>query len=129
MKLRFAVADDAAFLREIIKNILTAEGHQFVGSADNGDEAILLVDRTLPDVIVLDVVMPIKNGFQAAQVIKEFHPQVKIIGCSTLEDTASMQKAKEHGFDYYIKKPFSKDDLIKALNEVMMGEEFNNGRV
>jgi len=130
MKIRFAVADDAAFLRELIKNLVSSEGHIFVGEADNGDEAIRLVDRTLPDLIFLDMVMPIKNGLQTATTIKEFHPDVKIIGCSTLDDQAMMQKAMQAGFDAYIVKPFTKEQIFKTIIKVLpqLGES-TDGRV
>ncbi|MFM6930248.1 MAG: response regulator [Bdellovibrio sp.] len=130
MKIRFAVADDAAFLRELIKNLVSSEGHVCVGEADNGDEAIRLVDRTLPDLIFLDMVMPIKNGLETAATIKELHPDVKIIGCSTLDDQVMMQKAIQAGFDAYVVKPFTKEQIINTIIKVLpqLGES-TDGRI
>lgn len=119
MNIRFAVVDDAAFLRELVKNIVTSAGGTCVGEAGNGDEAIALVQSTLPDLVFLDMVMPLRNGIETAKVLKELHPEVKIIGCSTIDQEALVQKAYEAGFDDYITKPFSKDQILNAISKVL----------
>src|SRR5438445_12947039 len=101
MKIRFAVVDDAAFLRELIKNIVTAAGGMCVGEAENGEEAVKLIQATLPDLVFMDMVMPEKNGIEAAKAIKELAPDTKIIGCSTIDNDDLIEKAKEAGFDAY----------------------------
>lgn len=118
MKLRFAVIDDAAFLRELIKNIMTSEGAICVGEASNGEEAIDLVNQSLPEVVFLDMVMPLKNGIQTAVSLKEAHPEIKIIGCSTVDQESLVRKAYEAGFDAYILKPFTKEDIMNAVLNV-----------
>lgn len=119
MKIRFAVIDDAAFLRELIKNIVTSEGGLCVGEAANGDEAVELVSATLPDLVFLDMVMPLRNGIETAKILKELHPGIKIIGCSTIDQEALVQKAFEAGFDAYLPKPFSKEQLLKEITKVL----------
>lgn len=119
MKIRFIVVDDAAFLREIIRSIVVSAGGTCVGEAANGDEAISLAQATLPDVAFLDIVMPGRNGIETAAVLKEIHPEIKIIGCSTIDQEALVQKAREAGFDSYILKPFTKDQIINAISEVL----------
>lgn len=119
MKIRFIVADDAAFLRELIKNIVVSAGGTCVGEASNGDEAISLVQNTLPDIIFLDMVMPLKNGIETAQVLKEIHPEIKIIGCSTIDQEALVQRAYDAGFDDYILKPFSKEQILNSISKVL----------
>lgn len=118
MKLRFIVVDDAAFLREIIKNIIHSAGGLCVGEAANGQEAIELAKRTLPDLVFLDMVMPDVNGIEAAKIIKEVHPQAKIIGCSTVDHDALIQKAFEAGFDGYVIKPFTQEEIIEAISKL-----------
>lgn len=127
MRYRFVVVDDAGFLREIIKNILVDAGGVCVGEASNGDEAVAIVQATLPDLVILDMVMPQRNGIQTAQAIKELHPEMKIIGCSTIDQETMIQKALAVGFDAYVTKPFSKEDIIKNVTKVFphLGESIN----
>jgi two-component system chemotaxis response regulator CheY len=127
MKYRFLVVDDAGFLREILKNILMDTGGICIGEASNGDEAIALVQATLPDLVILDMVMPHRNGIQTAQAIKELHPEMKIIGCSTIDQEAMISKAYSAGFDAYVTKPFSKEEIIENVLKVFphLGESLN----
>ncbi|HWU43816.1 MAG TPA: response regulator [Bdellovibrio sp.] len=129
MKIRFAVVDDAAFLRELIKNIVTSAGGICVGEAENGEEAVKLVQATLPDVIFLDLVMPQKNGIETAKTLKELTPEVKIIGCSTLDSENFVEQAHAAGFDAYIAKPFTKDQILNTISKVLPQQgESSHGR-
>ena len=130
MKLRFAVIDDAAFLRELIKNIVSSAGGACVGEAENGNEAMALVQRTLPDLVFLDMVMPDKNGIETAGALRLLYPGIKIIGCSTIDQEEIINQAYQAGVDFYIKKPFTKEQILKAVSKVMQRQgESNNGRV
>lgn len=129
MRVRFVIADDAPFLRELIRNILSAEGGICVGEATNGDEAIRLVQETLPDLVFLDMVMPLRNGLEAARAIKELHPEVKIIGCSTLDTKDLIQQAMDAGFDSYLTKPFTREQIIDAIIKLLPQQgESSHGR-
>ena len=109
MKMRYAIIDDAAFLRELIKNILSPLGSFCVGEADNGEEGLAMLARTTPDVVFLDMVMPVMNGLETAKKIRESSQYIKIIGCSTLDGDEWLQKAQAAGFDAYLTKPFTKN--------------------
>lgn len=119
MKIRFAVIDDAAFLRELIKNIMSDAGHICVGEAENGNDGIRLVASVLPDLVFLDMVMPNRNGLEAARAIKETHPEIKIIGCSTIDNEAMIEKAHQAGFDAYVTKPFTKEIIFSTISKVL----------
>lgn len=119
MKIRFAVVDDAAFLRELIKNIVTEFGGICVGEAANGDDAVQLVQAVLPDIVFLDMVMPLRNGIETAKILKELHPDIKIIGCSTIDQESLVQKAFEAGFDAYVTKPFGKEQLVNEIKKLL----------
>lgn len=129
MKIRFAVVDDAAFLREILKNIVTSAGGICVGEAANGDEAIPLIKGTLPDIVFLDMVMPGRNGIETAKALKEVFPHIKIIGCSTIDDVALVQQAMDAGFDDYITKPFTREHILDAIAKLLphLGESTTYG--
>jgi two-component system chemotaxis response regulator CheY len=129
MKIRFTVIDDAAFLRELIKNIMSSAGHICVGEAENGNDGIRLVSSVLPDLVFLDMVMPLRNGLESARAIKESHPDIMIIGCSTIDNDAMIEKAHEAGFDAYITKPFSKENLLMVVSKVLpQAGESTHGR-
>lgn len=129
MRARFVVADDAPFLRELIRNILSAEGCICVGEAANGDEAIRLVQEALPDLIFLDMVMPVRNGLEAARAIKELHPEVKIMGVSTLDTPDLIKQAMNAGFDDYLVKPFTREQIIDQVTKLLMQQgESSHGR-
>ncbi len=115
MKPRYIVVDDAAFLRELLKNIANEAGCICVGEAANGEEALIAVRAFSPDFMFLDMVMPGKNGIETARVVKALFPQIRIIGCSTLDDQDLINASYEVGFDAYIVKPFSKDQIINTI--------------
>lgn len=129
MGIRFVVVDDAAFLRELIKNVVSSPMALCVGEASNGDEALALVQSTLPDLVFLDMVMPQKNGIETARILKELHPEIKIIGCSTIDQEEIVKKAFAAGFDHYVVKPFSKEQLLEAIAIVLPNQgDSLNGR-
>ncbi|AHI04597.1 chemotaxis response regulator [Bdellovibrio bacteriovorus W] len=116
----FIVIDDAAFLREVIKNILLEKGMRFLGEAGDGEAGVQLVLTTLPDLVVIDMVMPKKNGIQAIQEIKSQNSDIKILVCSTLDDELLIQQAKEAGADEYLMKPFSKNQIYESLSRMFL---------
>lgn len=118
MQIRFIVVDDAPFIRELIKNIASARGAIFVGEARDGNEAIELAEKTLPDLIFMDIVMPGQNGLETAKILRNRIPDVKMIGCSTLDGPEIMAKAKAYGLDSYLTKPFTKQQIIFELENL-----------
>lgn len=123
MKIRYVVADDAPFIREIIKNLLSSDGHICVGEASNGDEVLDLVRRTLPDLVITDIVMPQKNGLHAIKNVRDHFPTTKIIGCSTLDQPDQVQKAYAVGCDAYVIKPFSAVVFKNTLLDLFSSSE------
>lgn len=118
MKLRYVVIDDAAFIRELIKNILSPNLAVFAGEAANGLEALQVVAETLPDLVFLDMVMPKMNGLEAAAELKRLYPDLKIIGCSTLDNQNLISKALNNGFDAYVLKPFTKQQILFEIENL-----------
>ena len=128
MQLRYAIVDDAAFLRELIKNLMKAEGHTCVGEADDGESALSVVQATQPDLIFLDLVLPKRNGMEVARVLKDLTPEVKVIGCSTMDQETLIPDLKTAGFDAFIAKPFTKEDVIKTVQNLFAHlEETHHG--
>ncbi|MBK9322121.1 MAG: response regulator [Bdellovibrionaceae bacterium] len=116
MSYRYIVIDDAPFVVELIKNILKGAGGLCVGDATNGEEGLHLFEKTLPDLVILDLVMPKKNGIEVAAEIRALSGDVKIIACSTLDEKNIMEKALTAGCDEYLLKPFSKESVLRAVS-------------
>lgn len=120
MIFRYVIADDAAFLREVLKNILTSMGGVCVGEASDGEEAVATAIATRPDLVVLDMVMPVQNGLEATQSIRHLMPDVKIVGCSTLDHRDLINKAFDAGVDEYITKPFTKEQMTNLIRKLIL---------
>lgn len=126
MKFRFIVIDDAVFIREILKNITESAGGQCVGEAENGRDALELVRKTLPDLIFLDLVMPLKNGFEIIDEIKEIWPEAKIVVCSTLDQPDIIKKLNDKSISGYFSKPFSKSEIDEFIKKELSQREQKN---
>lgn len=117
MSFRYIVIDDAAFVGELIKNILKDSGGLCVGQALNGEEGFRLFEKTLPDLVILDMVMPKENGIELARKIREISHDIIIIACSTLDDRTIIENATDVGCNEYIVKPFTKESLIQVVGK------------
>jgi two-component system, chemotaxis family, chemotaxis protein CheY len=115
MGLRILVADDAAFIREVLIQIISKGGFQLVGEATDGAEAVEMALREKPDVIIMDIVMPVKSGIQATQEILEILPETRIIACTTEGQESMVFKALEAGCCDYITKPFKVQQMINVI--------------
>jgi YesN/AraC family two-component response regulator len=122
MSFRYIVIDDAAFVGELIKNILNSSDALCVGQALNGDEGYRLFEKTLPDLVILDMVMPKENGIELARKIREITHDVVIIACSTLDDKTIIENAMDVGCNEYIVKPFTKEIFLAAVKRHFKGE-------
>lgn len=116
MSFRYVIADDAPFIREIIKQTYNQMGAQCVGEASNGEECIALVNVHFPDYVILDMVMPQMNGVECAKIISQAHPEVQIIACSTLQTADIKNMLNGISIKKIISKPFTKDQLIDAVS-------------
>jgi two-component system chemotaxis response regulator CheY len=111
------VVDDSAFMRNLLKQLLDGE-HDVVGEAENGVEAVELYRELNPDVVTMDVVMPIRNGIEATTEIKEIDPGSSVIMCTSVGQEEKMREAVEAGADGYITKPFQKPNVLQAIDDV-----------
>src|SRR5476649_2161908 len=116
--LRVLVVDDAPFIRDILRHILQRAGHEVVGEAEDGNQAVTTALDKKPDLIIMDIVMPNKSGIQATKEILEILPKTKVIACSTIDQENMMMKAMESGAVEFIHKPFHAMDVIKIINRV-----------
>ncbi len=113
-RLRVVVAEDEPLIRMDIVEILTAEGYQVVGEAENGQRAVDLVQQLVPDVVLMDVKMPVLDGISAAEQIasEKIAPVVLLTAFSQRE---LVERARDAGAMAYVVKPFSETDLVPAI--------------
>lgn len=115
---RIIVTDDAPFLRSLLKDILLKIGHEVVGEAQDGYEAIQLYKEMKPDLITMDITMPKMNGLQALSEIRDYDPEAKIIMCSAIGQQQMILRAIHSGAKDFITKPFHQDRVREAIRKV-----------
>lgn len=113
------VVDDAAFMRMMIKDILTKGGHQVIGEAANGEEAIEQYGKLKPDLVTMDITMPIMEGIEALRIIKQNDPQAKVIMCSAMGQQGMVVQAIQAGAKDFVVKPFQSERVLEAINKVI----------
>ncbi len=116
---RVLVVDDAAFMRMLIKKILTQAGHQVVGEASNGKEAVEKYKELKPDLVTMDIVMPEMDGITAVKEIMKIDPNAKIIMITAVGQEAKVMEALKSGAKGYIVKPFQAPKVIEEVNRVL----------
>ncbi|MBO8176959.1 MAG: response regulator [Bacillus sp. (in: Bacteria)] len=116
---RVLVVDDAKFMRMTLTNMLKKGNHEVVGEAENGKEAIERYRELQPDVVTMDITMPIMTGIEAVKHILEEFPQAKIIICSAMGQQKMVVEAIEAGAKDFIVKPFDETRVIEAVNRVV----------
>jgi len=106
-------------MRVTLSNILQKANHEIVGEGENGAEAVELYRLLQPDVVTLDITMPIMNGLEAMKAIKREDPDAKIIICSALGQQKMVVEAIEMGAVDFIVKPFDETRVVDAVNRVL----------
>jgi len=115
---RVLVVDDAAFMRMMLKDILTKNGYEVVGEAANGNEAVEKYRELKPDVVTMDITMPEKDGIAAVREIMALDSNARIIMCSAMGQQAMVMEAIQAGARDFIVKPFQQERVIQALQKV-----------
>lgn len=115
MATKVLVVDDAPFIREVVRQVLTSSGFEIIGEAGDGVEAVSMADALKPDLILMDLVMPQMSGIEATKEILKANPSQKIIAFSTLDQHTMVMRAIDAGCIHYITKPFKRDELIDAI--------------
>ena len=116
MAVRVLVVDDAAFMRMMVKDILTKNGYEVVGEAENGMKALEKYQELKPDLTTMDITMPEMDGISAVKEIKKVDPNAKIVMCSAMGQQAMVIQAGAHDF---IVKPFQPDRVLEAVRKAV----------
>ena len=113
------ICDDAAFMRMMIKDILTKNGYNVVGEAENGLKAVEKYTETKPDLVLMDITMPEMDGIQALKKIKELDSGATVIMCSAMGQQAMVIESIQAGAKDFIVKPFQADRVLEAVKKVI----------
>jgi DNA-binding NarL/FixJ family response regulator len=124
-KLRILIADDHPLIRKSVRAVLEEDPRfEVCGEAFNGAAAIEETSRLEPDVVVLNVVMPVLNGLEAAKVIKSKTPETVIVILSSDADEEFVKQARKAGAHAYVSKSRAGESLVKAIEAALQGGEF-----
>ncbi|HZL42633.1 MAG TPA: response regulator transcription factor [Verrucomicrobiae bacterium] len=124
-KIRVLLADDHTVVRQGLTALLVAEGDiEIVGEAENGRQAVQLVKKLMPDVVVMDIAMPQLNGLEATRQITHSMPSTKVVILSSYSDDDYVQQLTEAGASGYLVKQTAANDLLKAIREAQKGNAF-----
>ncbi|HZX46205.1 MAG TPA: response regulator [Clostridia bacterium] len=113
------IVDDAAFMRMMIKDILSKNGYQVVGEAENGIKAVEKYAELKPDLVIMDITMPEMDGIEAVKRIRAVDSGATIVMCSAMGQQAMVIEAIQAGAKDFIVKPFQPERVLEAVNKVL----------
>lgn len=116
---RILIVDDAAFMRMMIKDIVSKNGYEVVGEAQNGVQALEMYAQFKPDIVTMDITMPEKDGISAVKDIMAMDSAAKVIMCSAMGQQSLVMDAIKAGARDFLVKPFKPDRVIQALDKVL----------
>lgn len=122
---RILIVDDSIVMRKNLVTILNGDGHEIVGQATNGKQAVLMYSELKPDLVTMDISMPVMKGVDAVKEIINTDENAKIIIISALNQKQMVFEALNNGAKHYIIKPIDPSNVIGVVNEVLSEEESN----
>jgi two-component system chemotaxis response regulator CheY len=119
MAKKIMLVDDAAFMRMMIKDTLSKNGYTDIVEANNGQVAVTNYSAEKPDLVIMDITMPVMDGLEALRQIKQMDPGANIIMCSAMGQEAMVVDALKQGAKDFIVKPFKPDRIMKTVNSIL----------
>ncbi|VBB07601.1 Hypothetical protein LUCI_2866 [Lucifera butyrica] len=116
--MKVLIVDDAAFIRVTLKMMLEKNGYEVIGDAANGSEAILKYNQHKPDLVTMDITMPVMDGISALKAIKKMNPAAKVVMISAMGQENHVREAVMAGANGFIVKPFVEDQVIRGLSKL-----------
>ncbi len=114
------IADDAAFMRMMLRNILTGAGYEVAGEAEDGAEAVSRYRELQPDLTTMDITMPGMNGLEALKAIRAEDPEARVIMCSAMGQKSMVVESFSAGARDFIVKPFQADRVVSAMEKALL---------
>lgn len=116
---KILIVDDAAFMRMMIKDTLKKNGYENIIEAADGELAVQAFKAENPDLVIMDITMPNKNGLEALKEIKQLDPNAKIVMCSAMGQESMVVEAIRSGAKDFIVKPFKADRVLKTVQGIL----------
>lgn len=120
--IRLLVVDDAPFIREIVRHAVRNTNIEVIAEAEDGAEAVALARELTPDVVLMDIVLPVKSGIDATREILEENSKIRVIAFSTNDHETIVVKALDAGCCSFIVKPFQASELIEAIEQAVQSK-------
>ncbi len=116
---KIMLVDDASFMRMMIKDTLTKNGYTEIVEAPNGQAAVTSYPVERPDLVIMDITMPVMDGLEALKLIKEIDKDARVVMCSAMGQEAMVVDALKQGAKDFIVKPFKPDRIMKTVNGIL----------
>ena len=116
---RVLIVDDAAFMRKMLSDALASGGHEVVGEASNGNEAVQRFQELRPELTTLDITMPEKDGLQALREILAVDPTARVVMCSALGQESKVLESIKSGAKDFVVKPFQAERVLDAVGKAL----------
>ncbi|MDG5786776.1 response regulator [Evansella sp. AB-P1] len=117
--MKVLVTDDAKFMRMQLSDILSKIGHEVVGEAENGKDAIEKYKELMPDLVTMDITMPEMDGVSALKEIMQVNPNAKVIMCSAMGQQSMVIDSIQSGAKDFIVKPFDRERIENAISKLV----------
>ena len=115
---RLLVVDDALFMRRLIGGVAAEAGWEVAGEAANGEEAVALYSQLKPDLVTMDLVMPVMGGLEALRKIRQVDPQAKVVVVTALDQKQALMDSIRDGAIDFIVKPFERERVLNLLHKI-----------
>jgi two-component system chemotaxis response regulator CheY len=118
---RLLVVDDALFMRKLISGVAAEAGWEVAGEAGNGEEAVSLYRELKPDLVTMDLVMPVMGGLEALRKIRELDPRAQVVVVTALDQKNALMESIRDGALDFIVKPFERQRVLNLFNKLAAG--------
>jgi two-component system chemotaxis response regulator CheY len=118
---RLLVVDDALFMRKMISGVAAEAGWEVVGEAGDGAEAVAQYERLRPDLVTMDLVMPVMDGLEALRRIRASHPEAQVVVVTALDQKQALMDSIRDGAIDFIVKPFERQRVLNLLAKLGAG--------
>lgn len=113
------IVDDSRTSRKVLRSILEEAGHTVVGEAVNGENGVEMYDQLKPDIVTLDITMPVMDGLEALRAIREKDSNAKVIMVTAAGQNGKIMEAVKRGAAEFVTKPFDQDQITVAIGRIV----------
>lgn len=122
MDAKILITDDTIFTRTVLRSMLSANGYKDIVEAGNGEEAVKQYKLNSPDIVLMDITMPIMNGIEALRAIREYDPLARVVMCTAMGQKSMVVEAIQAGAKDFIVKPFQTNRVLESIQRLLEQE-------